>query len=181
MARVWAQRCSNGTVSLNVAVFKDDDTGTKFRIAATNDRGEVAVTSTGLYGVHLHFREAVGGGALDLPRFYLREGARRQGYGALIVMVVRALAFPHNGREPLLKSAGAPSVNRLTVTPRPDAVGFYKKMGFKDLCGAFTWFPRYPLNFTRLRFEPYLSASLQHQPVRTHVRTYTHAHTLPHV
>lgn len=157
----------SGVVSLNVAVLKDS--ATNFRIAATSDLGEVVVAHTGLYGVHLHFQQTIGGGALDLSRFYVQDGARRQGYGALIMLVVRALAF---GEEPLLKAAGAPSVKRMTATPRADAVSFYKKVGFSELCGTFTWFPKYPLDLSRLRLE-YLSEGSPHHPVRK--PTYKHA------
>ena len=101
-------------------------------------------------------------------------------YGSLLIMVMRALAFKHNGQPALLHRCAVPVVKRMTFLPRDDATTFYKKVGFKELCGVFTWFLLDPLTLSRLRVE-HLWDNSPHHPVHTHyIYMYTHAHTCAH-
>ena len=99
---VWSQRFSNGTHSrthtrththahthttrtyitgvvwLNVVVLQDKHDKTIFRLLATDEDG-VQVTGR-QYGVVMQLKaDRGGGGTLDIPRFYVAVGRRRQG------------------------------------------------------------------------------------------------------
>jgi len=94
-----------------------------------------------------------------------------------LITVMRALAFAHNGRQPLLHRCGVPVVKRMTVLPRTDASTFYKRVGFNPLCGVYTWFPQDPLLLSRFRLE-HLWDDSPHHPVHTH---YTRTRACAHV
>jgi len=117
------------------------------------------------------------GTSLTLSLVHTHNTHTHTRYGSLLITVMRALAFAHNGRQPLLHRCGVPVVKRMTVLPRTDASTFYKRVGFNPLCGVYTWFPQDPLLLSRFRLE-HLWDDSPHHPVHTH---YTRTRACAHV